>query len=163
MEGVDELPHSSDTVDPSGLTKEQELRFLLTAHERFTKFADSRPGVGLAGDELGFARRCVATILRSRGRADYGDPEALKESGGFSLRRSAPDEQVFAADRARFRFSKGEFPAYDQAFSRWEAAFVEGKQIGPITPDLRQGYDALYQEALDVLGVADLNVSLEDK
>lgn len=139
--------------DASGLTREEKLEYLLAAHDRLLACREDAPARGRSHSELMFAARCVATIMRENGLADYGDPAELEIRGGFSLRPSAPNEWVFAADRARFRFMKGDFPAYDSAKTR-RIRVLEGQPLSAPTPELRGAYDALYLEALASLGVS---------
>jgi len=98
----------------------------------------------------------VKTIMRERGRADYGDPAELERLGGFNLTPSSPDEWVFGADRARYSFMKGEFPAYDMARARRTLSF-NGELVPPLTPEQQSEYEALFEEALASLGVSDIS------
>ncbi|MAF65920.1 MAG: hypothetical protein CMJ84_09735 [Planctomycetes bacterium] len=143
--------------DGSGMSREERLQVLLRAYEGYLRFTDTGPVPdtfvprGRAMAERSLASRCIATILRAEGRADYGDPDELAARGGFSLRSSSPEEHVFAADRARFAFFKGEFPAYDRATERVRSAYFD-ETLPPLTAPESQELDQLYARALGVLG-----------
>lgn len=156
-ESVSESPLETKLqADESGMTPQQKLESLLAMHRMLVELPQDAPSRGAARRETMFAAICVKTIMCERGRADYGDPAELERLGGFSLRPSSPDEWVFAADRARYSFMKGEFPAYDMARAR-QALSRNGEPVLPLTPEQQATYDALFEEALASLGVSDIS------
>ena len=151
-EGESETANQVIALDASGLTQGEKLRYLLSSQQRRDAAADM-PIRARAGIDLAHATRCVTTILRAKGRADYGDPVELEERGGFSLKSVSPDEWVFAADRARFAFSRGEFPAYDLARDRI-ARVEDGADLVELDAQQALEFDKLHAAALDALEAA---------
>ncbi len=145
-------PDSDQRRALSGMTAQEELDFLLKSHDRYiVAMADpATTSEDRSLIELGFVSRCVSTILRAQGRADYGNPDELRARGGFVL-RDLPDEWMFAADRALFKFPKGEFPAYDETRTQVERFDLEGVEY-PSDPEWLAGREALFSEALSALG-----------
>lgn len=145
----DAVPESLEApFDRSGMTKAEQIQTLLSSYEHAGRIPES----GRLHGQFGLASRCVITILRARGLADYGDPAELARLGGFSLRASSNDEWVIAADRARYAFPKGEFPIYDQTRQRVQAQppGVLGEEL---SADQAEQLDFLFQDALAALGV----------
>ena len=151
-----ESPSEAETqADESGMTHQLKLECLLNLHQMLMEFPHDVSPKNATNLEVGFLGRCVLTIMREDGRADYGDPVELERLGGFSLRPNSPDEWVIAGDRARYRFMKGEFPAYDAARAR-QTLSRNGEPVAERTPELQATYDALFKEALASLGVTDI-------
>jgi len=148
----DEVPAvNAPTADQAGVTDAQRLNFLLESHGWLHSIAPTAPLETRARAERDYASRCVVTILHGRGRAVFADQDGL-DRGGFSLRATHPDEYVFAADRARFTFSKGEFPVFDVVAERFEAA-RQGIAVEPRSIELETDLEQLFQSALDSLDV----------
>lgn len=143
-------PHGDATASEAQEVSIADQRRLLEG-ARFL-YERSLAGPVDTGSELAFVSRCVATILRAHHRADPGTPAELATWGGLRLTHEE-GEWVFAADRARFRFRMGEFPAYDLVRARI-AAEGRGEEILPLTPGEAVLCDALYQEAIALLDAA---------
>jgi hypothetical protein len=147
------LLSSVQTPDPSGMTAREKLDSLTTLHESFTT-AMQASGPEVADMQIStafvLATRSVATILREMGRADYGTPSEIRERGGLVLSPPGPDEWIFAADRARFRFHRGEFPAYD-----YVRDLIEPRQPAQAELKLHEWtlmVEGLFQEAVQRIG-----------
>lgn len=149
------LTERPEEPDASGMTRTEKLEALIRVHELYlgSRQLGSKSSAAV---EAGFVSRCVATVMQGDGRADYGDPLELAEKGGFSLRTEHPDQWVFAADRARFAFMKGEFPAYDLAMARSELV-QKGLPTPAMTPEIEYEYELIYQKALATLGITTLD------
>lgn len=122
-----------------GPTQDERLLFLMNSYNTYKR----------TGRERGLANRCVVTILRESGRADYGVQPEFGEHKGFSLRPDFPDEYRIASDRALYVFARGEFPAYDLMSDRQKAG--DSKVI--LTEEQEAAYENLYEEALNTLGI----------
>lgn len=138
-----------ERVDESGMTAKQKMESLVHLHDSFVEamkaddpqVLDIQLGTGFA-----VATRSVVSILREMGRADYGEPGEIESRGGLVLRKPEPDEWVFAADRARYRFKKGEFPAYDYVRAAVDGSLSEEELL------LREEWglmvESLFEEAV---------------
>jgi hypothetical protein len=134
---------------PGGLTESHRESLLVTQ-------AQFREATGFLKTNLAlhYAQRSVGTILQARGLADFGTAEERER--GFSSRPSYPGEMVFVCDGARFRFDRGQFPAYDRAHELLGAAMnLDGTRKGKAKPeelpeDLVAELDRLAEEALRI-------------
>lgn len=77
-----------EQADASGMTPQQKLECVLNGHQMPMEFPLDASPVSSHMAEVAFAGRCVMTILRENGRADYGDPAELERRDGFSLNTS---------------------------------------------------------------------------
>lgn len=145
--------------DAAGVALDEDsrrrLEHLRNAHGFLvTLTADaSFPEVDRARAELSFLGRCVVSILHARGRGELPDAREA-ELGGFVLRSGSPDEFVIAADQHKYRFRRGEFPAYDLAHDRVEALESDPPAVTSDLPDLEREVQVLYERALVSLGAS---------
>jgi|GEM_PF-4205759 len=109
-------------------TPEQRLAFLRRGEEQWR--AALKSGGDMTAADLTLAGRCVGEVLRSLGRLEYGQSGVRS-----SLKPSGNSEHVFACDNAVFRFSRGEFPAYDSAYARALSDGSPRRELRPIEFD----------------------------
>lgn len=144
-------------VDTSGVSTEERLACLITAHDQMLRVQSNPLTNGQkAQAELMLLGRCVAAILHSSGRAHFADARDL-ERGGFRLRPASENEFVFAADLALYRFERGEFPVYDLAHER-----ASRPDDDPLLNERPPGFDDqiadTYKRALTSLGAPETRV-----
>lgn len=150
--GQDSAP--KEVLDRSGMTREEKLAALNLQYEAYRAIiTNGSPELAEArvSAEFALATRAVASILRAHGRADYGNPAQLAEQGGFVFTDPGPEHWAFGADRAKFVFSRGEFPAYDSARERLDPAGGFGQSEDEEHQRLLD-YEDLYQEAVLAIG-----------
>lgn len=136
-------------VDQAGISSDQRLGFLLNSHAHMLEVTANQHATEIqkALAEFGFVQRCVASILHASNRAHFAeavDAENKRE------RLFATDEYdfAFAADKAQYQFSRGEFPCYDHLHDR--AFGLAGQPSADVIkpPALGEEIQALFDQAL---------------
>jgi hypothetical protein len=137
VQSGESTPHTID--DSLHVSDAERLNYLTNSYARLIASYSN----GAYTDEecqqirLGFARRCIATILHYRGRD-------LRPEDIDSLGELAPDEFRFSADLAWYSFYRGEFPVFDTLH---DGTTTGSGAVAPLDR-VQEQLEGLYHEAL---------------
>jgi hypothetical protein len=135
------------------VSDEHRLEMLLSAQELMAKYqGDSVPQNTRAEAECQFLACCVAAILHRSGRAQFPDALDLAR-GGFSAKPTSNSEFVILHGGALYRFDRGEFPTYDEAYDRANGSDKQLAMAIGRSADFDDQVQAMLNRALASLGV----------